>query len=195
VSLLSYLDSFAAFLRPTLLALAVALALVATLDWMVRTRRLNPFGGVARLFRRWVDPWVMPIERVVVRSGGLPAHAPWWAAGFVVFSGILLLAAVDFLRGQLAFALAAVDGGARGVYRLAITWVFAVLQLALIVRVVLSWIRARPGAWYARWSYKLSEPFLKPIRNAVPMIGMVDVSPIVAWFLLGIVQAVLIRVW
>ena len=192
---LTAIDAVLGVLRPGLLALAAVLSAVAAVDWMVRTRRISPFGRVARLFRTSVDPLMMPVERVVVRSGGLPSSAPWWAVGFVVVTGILLIAALNFVREQFTLVLGAMEAGPRGLYRVAVSWLFTLLQVAIIVRVVMSWVHLRPGAWYARWAYRLSEPILRPIRNLVPLFGAVDVSPIVAWFLLGILETVLLRLW
>ena len=96
------IDTILGVLRPGLLGLALVLAAVAGVDWLVRTRRLNPFGGVARLFKSSVDPLMMPVERIVVRAGGLPSSAPWWSLGFVVVAGILLISALGFVREQLA---------------------------------------------------------------------------------------------
>ena len=193
--MLRAIDSSLALLSPAFLGLAAALAVVATMDWMVRTRRINPFGRIAQTFRRNVDPLLMPIERRVVRAGGLPSSAPLWALMAVVVAGIILIAGLSFLRDQVAIVLGSVNTGPRGVYRLIVSWVFLVLQMAIIVRVVLSWIHGRPGAWYARWSYRLSEPILRPIRNVIPLVGTMDISPIVAWFLLGVVESILLRLW
>ena len=193
--MLGFIDATLALVRPGLLGLAIVLAGVAAVDWMVRTRRINPFGRVAKVFRTSVDPLLMPIERIVVRAGGLPSSAPWWSLMFVVVAGILLIAALGFAREQLALVLMALDGGASGLYRLAVSWVFSLFQLAIIVRVVMSWIRFRPGAWYSRWAYKLSEPILRPIRNLVPLFSGMDLSPIIAWFLLGFVETLLLRAW
>ena len=66
-SVLAVFDVVLAFLRPTLAALAGAVALVLAIDWLVRTRRLNPFGPIPRFFRSVVDPMLLPIERRVVR--------------------------------------------------------------------------------------------------------------------------------
>lgn len=189
------IDSLIAALRPAFLGLAVALAAVATVDWMVRTRRINPFGRIAQVFRRSVDPLLMPIERRVVRSGGLPQNAPFWALMFVVVAGIVILAGLGFVRAQLAVVLGSLSSGPRGMYHLVVSWVFTLLQIAIVVRVLLSWVGGRPGAWYARWSYRLSEPILRPIRNVIPLIKTVDISPIVAWFLLGFVEALLLGIW
>lgn len=189
------IDTLLAVLRPGLFGTAVVLGGVATVDWMIRTRRINPFGRVARAFRAAVEPLMLPIEKRVVRAGGLPAHAPWWSLLLFAVAGIVLLAALGFLRDQLAVAASSLGTGPRGVYRLLVTWGIGVLQVAIIVRVVGSWIHFRPGAWYAHWSYRLSEPILRPIRNAVPLFGMVDVSPILGWFALLLLEAVLLKVW
>lgn len=193
--MLATLDTLIEFARPMLLGLALALGCVATLDWMVRTRRINPFGRVARFLRRHVDPLLMPVERRVVRAGGLPANAPLWALMAAVVGGLIVLGGLSFLRNQFAFVLAAINSGPHGVYRLVVSWVFTLLQVAILVRVVMSWIHLRPGAWYVRWSYRLSEPVLRPIRNVIPLVGMIDISPLVAWFALGIVEAILLSLW
>jgi YggT family protein len=186
-------DSLLDVLRLVLFAVAAALAVLCLVDWLVRTRKLSPFSAVARFMRARVDPMLRPIERRVVRSGGLPSSAPWWALGTVVIAGIVLLSLLSFVRSQLAFIYFSVTHGPGAFVRLLIVWVFTVLQVALIVRVVLSWIPMRPGAWYWRWSYALTEPLLKPLRRFIPPIAMMDITPIVAWFLLGLLQGILTR--
>jgi len=186
-------DSLLGVLRLVLFALAAALAVLCLVDWLVRTRRLSPFSPVARLMRARIDPLLRPIERMVVRSGGLPQNAPWWALATVVLAGIVLLSLLGFVRSQISFIYFSVTHGPGAFVRLLIVWAFTVLQVALIVRVVLSWIPMRPGAWYWRWSYALTEPLLKPLRKFIPPFAMMDITPIVAWLLLGLLQGVLTR--
>lgn len=193
--ILHALDVVLELLRPGLLWLFVMLAVVAGVDWAVRTRRINPFGRIARVVRTNVDPLLMPIERIVVRSGGLPSNAPLWSLVFVAVGGALLIATLGFIREQLDPVLAALGDGAKGVYRLLVSWVFMILQIAILVRVVQSWVHFRLGAWYSRWAFKISEPVLRPIRNLIPLFGGMDLSPIVAWFLLGFVETALLRAW
>src|SRR6185312_15999362 len=90
-------DVAIAMLRLGLFWLAVVLAVVFTIDWLVRTRRISPFSPIARFFRSAVDPLLVPIERRVVRVGGLPSSAPWWALVVVVVGGILLLELVGYV--------------------------------------------------------------------------------------------------
>ena len=186
-------DSLIAAFRVGFLAIAAALAVVCGVDWMVRTRKLSPFSPVARFMRNSVDPLMRPVERRVVRSGGLPSSAPWWALGAVVLAGIVLLSLLGFLRSQVAFVFYSVNGGPSAIARLLITWAFAVVQIALIVRVLLSWFPMRPGAWWWRWSFAITEPILKPLRRVIPLMGMMDVTPIIAWILLSALQGFVTR--
>jgi YggT family protein len=186
-------DAALAMLRTALFGMAAVLGVLCATDWMVRTRKLPPFGAVARFMRARVDPLLRPIERRVVRAGGLPSSAPWWALAAVALTGIVLLSLLGFARSQVAFVYASLTSGPTAMIRLLIVWVFTIVQIALIVRVVLSWIPMRPGAWYGRWSYAVTEPILGPLRRIIPTIGMMDVTPIVAWLLLGLAQGIVLR--
>ena len=188
MTLINLLDVTLGLLRRGFFAVAMLVAVVCAVDWLVRTRRHSPFGGIARFMRANVDPAIAPIERAVVRAGGVPSSAPWWALVVVVLVGIVVISALDFLRGQVEMFMRAIDSGPRGIYQLVVSLIFALLQLAIIVRVVISWVRVRPSSWIARWSFKLTEPMLRPLRQVIPTFGAVDITPIVAWFLLSLLE-------
>lgn len=181
-------------LQVVLLVSVGIIGAIAVIDWLVRTRRINPFGPVARGFRQHVDPWLAPIERRVIRAGGQPANAPWWALGAAVVGGVVLLALVDFLGGMVADVSAGVAGGPGGVVRLVVFWGFAILRIAIIVRVLASWLPIGPYSGWVRWSFTLSEPLLRPLRRIIPPIRSIDITPIVAFFGLGIIEG-FVRGW
>ena len=187
-SLLAVLHEILAVLRVAFFAIAVVLFVVFLVDWLVRTRRINPFNPVARFFRRSVDPLIAPVERRVVRAGGLPSQAPWWALVFVVVAGILVLVLLDQVGRWVMQAAMAGRSGAGGVLALLVVWTFGLLQIALLVRVISSWFRLSEYSPWIRWSVVLTEPILAPLRQVVPTIGMIDITPIIAWFLIGLVQ-------
>jgi YggT family protein len=192
-STLAALDAMLGVFRIVVFIVAAAALVIFGIDWLVRTRRLNPFGAVARFFRRVVDPLIVPVERRVVRAGGLPASAPWWALVVVVLGGLVLLALLEFIRGQVAFAAAAGGAGARGLVAVLITWTFGILQLALIVRVISSWVRLSEFSRWVRWTIPLTEWMLRPLRNLIPpLAGTIDLSPLVAFLLLAVARWLLL---
>jgi YggT family protein len=183
--------AFLGGLRVALFWVALALALLAVMDWAVRTRKVNPFGPIGRFCRRFVDPIMAPVERRVVRHGGLPSNAPWWALAVVIVGGILLLALLDFLGRFSADVAFGLSSPARFGMLILMSG-FSILRIALIVRVISSWVRMSPYSIWIRWSFVLTEWMLAPLRKVIPMFGPVDITPLVAFILLGILQSVLL---
>lgn len=181
-TVVSFLAAATAFLRVALFVVAAVVAVIALFDWLVRTRRLNPFSGVARFMRRTVDPLLLPVERRVVRAGGRPSTAAFWALAVVIVGGLVFLMLLEFLTQQLALATSAARLGATNVVALLIHWTFALLQIALLVRVVSSWFGLTEYSKWVRWSFLLTEWFLRPLRRVVPTLGMLDITPIIAYF-------------
>ena len=181
------IDSAIYVLRIALLvAIAIAL-LIAVLDWAVRTRRLNPFSSVARFCRRAIDPMLAPIEARVVRSGGLPSQAPWWGLGAVVVIGVLLIVGMQWLRSAILTVSFAASQGGMGIAALLVEAAFEVLWIALIVRVLVSWIGMR-YSWWARTAFSLTDWLVKPIARALPPFGIIDFSVFAAMIVVWLAE-------
>jgi YggT family protein len=128
-----------------------------------------------------------PVERAVVRRGGLPTQAPWWSLAAVVVGGILLIS----LLGLIGSLLVQVIGGIydpRRIPWILLSWVFSLLKLALLVRVLTSWLPISPYSKWVRWSFVLTEWMIRPLQRIVPKIGMIDITPLVAWLLLNLLE-------
>jgi YggT family protein len=180
---LAALDSITVVARYAFLVTAAVAAAVCVTDWAVRTRRISPFSGLARFFRGSIDPLLAPIERRLVRRGGIPSNAPWWALAAVVVGGILFIWLLGFIRAQVEMVAFAGASGPRGILRLVVQWIF----------VITSWFSASPSHWWVRWSYTLTEPFLAPIRRLLPPVGgMLDLSPLVAYFALTLLSRLVV---
>ena len=70
-----------------------------------------------------------------------------------------------------------------------VSWILYGFIALLIVEAVFSWVN--PHAPLAPFVRALNEPLLSPLRRVVPLIGNVDLSPLVALILLQIVQKLL----
>ncbi len=68
---------------------------------------------------------------------------------------------------------------------------FYFYYLLLIIRIFLTWIRTID--WYAQpyaWLRSITDPFLNIFRNIIPPIGgVLDISPILAFIVLQLVQS------
>lgn len=67
------------------------------------------------------------------------------------------------------------------------------LSAAILVRVVLSWIRVPLPDAVERWLFDVTEPVLAPIRRALPRMGGLDFSPFIALLLVGLVRQILLQ--
>ncbi len=65
------------------------------------------------------------------------------------------------------------------------------MMAAIFIRALLSWVNPDPYNPLARALDQITEPILAPLRRVVPRIGMVDLTPMIAIFILfAIRQAV-----
>ena len=65
-----------------------------------------------------------------------------------------------------------------------------IYNILIFARVILSWIIQDPYNPIYRFLYSITEPVLGPLRRIIPS-GMLDFSPIVAYFLVRILAGVL----
>jgi YggT family protein len=76
--------------------------------------------------------------------------------------------------------------------------VFTLVYFLLIfVYILMSWIRLPYSIWMnriQRFLYDVVEPYLRIFRRFIPPLGPLDISPIVAIFVLWIVSGLVIRV-
>jgi YggT family protein len=176
----------------SLAALAYA-SVVALTFWLVRQRHVAPFGAWPRLIRRVADPILKPIEHRLTRAGRNPQDAPLWLLGFAVLGGLLLISFADWAMRFLYQVQMAAGSGPRGALVFLIQGVFALLIAALILRVVASWFGIGAHDRRVRPIMLLTEWLVAPIRRVVPPIGMVDLSPLVAYIVLLVLRAGLLR--
>jgi len=187
---MSMLASYAiaiAVIRKGLLYGGVFIAAICAFDWAVRTRRINPFNRVARFFRGSIEPSMAPVERMVVRAGGVPSSAPLWTLVAYAVFGIALIQLLEFL-GDIIYQIVVVSQQPSQIGLLAASWAFGILKLALIVRVLSSWFPISPYSKWIRWSYVLTDWLIRPLRRLIPAIGMIDITPIIAWFIIALIQ-------
>ncbi|MBU6422559.1 MAG: YggT family protein [Chloroflexota bacterium] len=69
---------------------------------------------------------------------------------------------------------------------------FGGLQLVILIRVILSWIPMRLPLDLNDLIFSVSEAVLRPIRQALPAMGGLDLSPFVALIALGLIQSYLV---
>ena len=73
--------------------------------------------------------------------------------------------------------------------------VVKILKYAILVRILLSWVQPMGHGKFYQILNDLTEPILKVFRNLLPRTGMVDFSPILAFFALDLVQMGIVKIF
>jgi YggT family protein len=174
------LQNVGTFLVETLFSLYIGAILVR---FLLAWSRANFYNPLSQFLVKITNPVLVPLRRMIPAIGKLDTAAIVLALGLTIIQVLLLLG----LMGRDASILNVV---LYSVFELLRT-VVHIYIFAMIIQAVMSWVGNTYGNPLADLLNSLTSPLLRPIRNIVPVIGMVDLSPMVAILLLYIVLIVL----
>jgi YggT family protein len=69
--------------------------------------------------------------------------------------------------------------------------VVTIMSLAIFGRVIMTWVSPAANDPISALLYQITEPILAPIRRIVPPLGMFDLTPMAAIFLLYFIRYLL----
>lgn len=78
--------------------------------------------------------------------------------------------------------------------RFFIPLLFNLYSFMILARVLLSWVNVSPYHPAVVFINEVTEPLLRPLRNVIPPLGMLDISPIAALILLRIVESMVMSI-
>ena len=152
---------------------------------------LNPFGWTSRTIRRLTDIFVIPVRGGLRNFGGMnPDFAPL----VVILITILMGYFVSRLMTAIAETLAGVlNGVQRGAMIMVVGYILygflSIYILLIIIRIIFSWGQTSYRNRVMRFLFKATEPLLGPLRRMIPLLGWLDISPLVAILILMLFQA------
>ena len=163
--------------------LATACVLRAYLNWLGLGPR-NQIGQFVVAVTEWI---VRPLRGVLPAARKGPRSIDWASLAAALVLALLLAIAYIMIFGRgRAPAFGAV-------LLLAVVWLLEwslwLLTALVLLLAVLSWVN--PHAPIAPTIDALTQPFLSPIRRFVPLIGGVDLSPLVLILLLQLALTML----
>lgn len=169
------------FLIDTLFELYIVVMMLRFLLGWVQADFYNP---LSQFIVTLTNPLILPLRRV------LPGIGP------VDTATVVLLFVLKIVQLWLLAAISGVSPGVPALIVAAIVQLFVLMIyifiFSIIIQAVLSWFGQDT---YSRNPaveilHDLNEPLLRPVRRVVPMIGMVDLSPLVAIILLNVLLIV-----
>jgi YggT family protein len=142
--------------------------------WM-QAVRVRPPIAVAQFTFQLTDWLVKPLRRVLPGVGGYDWASMAGAVIVVVASITIDVWLAGSVSPQIILLLS--------MLRL-MQWVFYGLMGLILIGVVFSWVN--PYAPMAPFVQALTDPMLRPLRRFIPLVGSIDLTPLVALLLLQI---------
>lgn len=168
----------------------IAVIVLVVLRVVANQADLNPFGWSSLTIRRLTDPLIGPIRRALMGFGVDPKFAPLVTILLVVLVGWFGLQLISTVVNTLAGVIVSLGKGAFvPIIGYVLYGMVSLYILLIFIRIIFSWGMASYSNRVMRFLVNSTEPMLGPLRRIVPLVGTFDISPIVAFMILWLLQS------
>jgi YggT family protein len=140
----------------------------------------NPLAHFSRVLTDWL---VRPLAKLIPSRGRIE-----WAA---LFAALVLSFAIVVLKVMLAGLSLAWDLALIEAVRQLLNWALSLIIWVTLIYVIISWVN--PLAPVAPALSMLLRPLLGPIQRILPVLGGIDLSPMVLLIIVYVLQMVVAR--
>jgi len=148
---------------------------VLLLRFWMQVVRVRPPTSIGQFIFQLTDWLVRPLRRLLPGVGGYDWASLIGAFLIIVLAIAIKLVVVSSFSPEYLILLS--------VLRL-FEWVFYGFMGLIIIEAIFSWVN--PHAPLAPFVQALNDPLMRPLRRIIPLIGNIDLSPLVALILLQI---------
>jgi YggT family protein len=178
------------FLDWMVIALIVGIVALVLLRLIANQVNPNPFGWTAITIRRLTEPLIRPVRRALLGFRVDPKYAPLVTILITIVLGWLSLQLLASIANTLAGILVSLDQRAMvAMLGYVLYGLLSFYSLLIFVRVIFSWVTVSYSNRLMRFLVNATEPLLGPLRRSLPLLGGFDLSPIIAFFVVWILQA------
>lgn len=177
------------FISWAIQAVIVAIIALMIIRMIADYRDLNPFSWTAITLRRLTDGFVIPVRGALRQVGVDPKFAPLVVILVSVVLGFFLVQIVSTIAMTVGGIItSAASGAIVSVLGFILYGLISIYILLIFMRIVFSYAQVSYGNRVMRLLVDTTEPLLGPLRRMIPPLGRFDISPIVAFFILWLIQ-------
>jgi len=189
IRILGQIDLFVYF---GIVAVILAGIVLILLRALFRRMDVNPFTWHAITVKRLTDPIVLPVRAMLVAMRVDPIVAPVIVIVVFILIGFFVIQVVNGFLNTVAGILTAAASGRPNAAVAILGYVLYALvglyELMIFARIIMTWFVVSYGK-RMRFLFRTTEPLLAPLRRMIPLVGMFDVSPIIAFVILWVLQS------
>jgi len=177
------------FVQWVVVAAIIAVIALMVIRLIADAANLNPFSRPSLLIRQLSDPFVFRMRRGLMGFGIDPKYSPVVVILIAILLGWFVLQLAETLAYTSAGLLNSVRHGAMvSALGFIIYGAVSLYIIFIFMRIVFSWGMVSYSNRIMRFLVKTTEPLLGPLRRIIPPLGMLDISPIVAFLILWLFQ-------
>lgn len=175
----------AGFLISVIFSMYIGVVIIRLLLGFARADFHNP---LSQMVVKVTNPVLVPLRRFIPAVGKIDTAAVLLAFSLTILK-VILLSVVGYysitnLPHLLVFSV--------GDYIKAIIYIYL---FALIIHAVITWIGTPHGNPFVPLLKSITNPIVNPIRKFVPMVGVMDFSPLVAILLLNVLLIIVTNIF
>ena len=172
-----------------IIAAIVTIVVLMVLRLIANQLDVNPFSWSSLTIRRLTDPFIGPMRRVLMGFRVDAKYAPLFVILLTILLGWFALQLLHGLANTIAGVIFGITAGAFVPLLGYILYALVSIYIMLVfIRIIFSYGKVGYGNRVMRFLINVTEPLLAPLRRRVPHVGMFDISPIVAFIILWILQ-------
>jgi len=173
-----------------IIAAIVTIIVLMVLRLIANQLDLNPFSWSSLTIRRLTDPFIGPVRRVLMGFRVDAKYAPLIVILLTILLGWFALQLLNGLANTLAGIVFGLTHGAFVPLLGYILYGLVSIYIMLVfIRIIFSYGMVGYRNRVMRFLTNVTEPMLGPLRSRVPLVGMFDISPLIAFIILWILQA------
>ena len=160
--------------------------LIVLLRFILQLVRADFYNPLSQFTVKATQPLLKPLRRIIPGFGGLD------------LASLTLAILVQLVLMVLVILIAGANPAAVGLQLLvwaiiAVTSLFLkIFFFAMIISVILSWVAPGSTSPGAELVNQITEPALAPFRRFLPSMGGLDISPILAFMVIQLIQSFVI---
>lgn len=178
---MSAVNEIFVYLVQTFLSLYLLAMLLRFLLQLVRADFYNP---ISQFLVKVTNPLVVPLRRVLPGYGGIDFSSLLLAILLQLLAIVAILAAHGIWPSNVGLLLV---WSVLGVVSLLANFYF----FALLAMIILSWVAPASNHPAIHLLHQITEPVMAPFRSALPPMGGLDLSPILVFILINVLQIAL----
>ncbi len=158
--------------------------LAVLLRFLLQLTRADFYNPISQFLIKATNPVVVPLRRVIPSVAGLDMSTLLLAVALQIVAIVVMLLLNGFTPPNMLVLLMWSFLGVAGL-------IVNIFFFALLGMIILSWIAPGSPSPAVMLLYQLTEPVMAPFRKLLPPIGGLDLSPILVFILINVIQIAL----